>query len=256
MGDEIPSHNVQLSARGLFFVNEKKVGFPHNFLAFAGARGGFLVDDAMKHLDFEHYLRIDLARNFICDDMVSRLKTRNAPDVAVNCVNFTSVYVADQQSLPIYSAQGRQLFFNIVHFGDFRSFDAVSHGSLVVFVGGHDDFYHFVVFGRHRKRKVHEWVESDAHLAAFGIGTNDSAFQLALEQVHDDGLVSQEMSVPRFFAYYLVWSAVALLHFHVRLLLDFVEILVQAVQEECQKLLRIMLVVSTKLWCVFADAFL
>ena len=69
-----------------------------------------------------------------------------------------------------------------------------------------------------------------------------------MEQVHDDALVPEAVVLPGLLRHQDVRSSVAVLELHIGLVRHPVEILVQAVQQECQELLankKSVLVMST-----------
>lgn len=52
---------------------------------------------------------------------------------------------------------------------------------------------------------------------------------------------------------HLIWSPSSIAQFHIFLLLDAIEVLMQPIQEERQQLLRVMLLVAQKLGCKVAN---
>ena len=87
-----------------------------------------------------------------------------------------------------------------------------------------------------REREGGEGVELDALVAAHLAG--DLRLELPVEEVDDDGAVPRQVVLPVLLGHDHVGPVVAVLQLHVGLVLHPVQVLVQPVQQEGQKLLR------------------
>ena len=98
---------------------------------------------------------------------------------------------------------------------------------------------------RQRKGKKHEWVESDRHF--FAVAARDGRLVLALEEVDDDRVVAAPVSGPAGGGELAVGLANVGRVFSVRLGEDAVEVLVEAVEEEGEDFLGVVLLVAAEL---------
>lgn len=114
-----------------------------------------------------------------------------------------------------------------------------------------DNFGVDVALERQRQRQIVERVEADA--LALANAARHFGLQLAVEQFDDDGAIAQQVIVPRLLRHHRVRPAFAVAQFDVRLVVDAVEIFVQAVEQKSQQLLRVVLLVAVETRRVFSD---
>jgi len=70
-----------------------------------------------------------------------------------------------------------------------------------------------------------------------------------LANINNDWIVSSNMICPIFIRNFFIWSSISISGIYVRSMFHTIQVLMESIQEECQKLLWIMLVVSTELRC-------
>jgi len=83
--------------------------------------------------------------------------------------------------------------------------------------------------------------------------TYQSRLELSLHEIHNDALVPHQVPPPGLSGYLLVRPAVRLESLHVGLLLDTVQILMQAVQQESDEFLAVVLLEPCKLGGYFCN---
>ena len=98
---------------------------------------------------------------------------------------------------------------------------------------------------RQRDAEVHERVKDHRHRVT--LGAHKQRLDLALEPVHNHAVVAHLVALPALGGPHFVWLTSVVRVLDVRLLFDAVEVLVDAVKQEAQKLLRVVLLVASKL---------
>ena len=87
----------------------------------------------------------------------------------------------------------------------------------------------------------------ERHRHSIAVRAHDLALQLAMQAVHHHTAVAEEVLLPRRRSDHGIWAAVRFLRLHVLLLLHPVEVFVDAVQQEHEQLLRVVLAEATEL---------
>lgn len=117
------------------------------------------------------------------------------------------------------------------------------HGFLLAVVEDHEvlhDARHGFLWNR--QRYSCERVKGDR--LPLTVWANHFGFILSSQKIHNNGLVSLGVGEPAFFSNFLILAPFTLHGFHIGLLLDSVEILVEAISQEGEKLLGVMLSVA------------
>eukprot|EP00050_Salpingoeca_kvevrii_P000393 m.147520 g.147520 ORF g.147520 m.147520 type:complete len:621 (+) comp10104_c1_seq8:2715-4577(+) len=98
---------------------------------------------------------------------------------------------------------------------------------------------------RQRQREVHKWIKCDGNLVA--LGANKRRAVLPVEEIGDDRAVARKMSLPSLLGDFVVRPLSCCDRLDKGLFEDAIQILVNAVEKKRKKLLRVMLLVATKL---------
>lgn len=120
----------------------------------------------------------------------------------------------------------------------------------------HNQIDMFTTVINQRKAAYRKRIECDWQKFAGLIGTLDDWLELAIHQVHYDGLIAFEVSLPTLLGNDVVRSTIVVRNFSVRFIYNSVEILMQSIKQIGNELTWIMLVVSWKHRLKFGDTLL
>ena len=69
-----------------------------------------------------------------------------------------------------------------------------------------------------RKRQESEWIKLDTSVTAFD--AVNTGLELTMEQVNNDGLVPQQVVLPRLLRHHFIWPTIAVFQLNVRFIMD------------------------------------